>query len=119
MCFWCGYCNKEFLGSSLGSKVSMVLRGDIDAKRAEAIAVKEGLLLAWELGFHLIILKGDAKNVFTNFKDWNSDLSYSGAILVDAMYIASWFSYFKACFVPRHCNQVVDHLASLARFLDS
>ena len=56
--------------------------------------------------------------MFTNFKDWNSDLSYSGAILFDAMYIASWFSYSKACFVPCHCK-VVDHLASLTRFSES
>ena len=37
----------------------------------------------------------------------------------DAIHIATWFSYFKACYILRHCNEVADCLASLARFSDS
>ena len=37
----------------------------------------------------------------------------------DEIHVASWFSYFKSCFIPRYCNAVAYHLVSLARYSDS
>ena len=31
-------------------------------------------------------------------------------------HIASWFSFFRACYVPWHYNAIADEIASLARF---
>ena len=82
--------------------------GDVDAKRAESIAEKEGLLLAWELGFTLVILEGHTKEFFSNFGVWNQDISHIGTIMSHAIHISCWFSFFEACYVPRHCNIVAD-----------
>lgn len=98
--FGVGVVSGNFRGHVLAAKIQR-FPGDIDARRAETIAAKEGLLLAWELGFKSIILEGDANGVFDNFGAWNYDLSQSGAIMHDTIHIVSWFSFFKACFIPR------------------
>ena len=46
------------------------------------------------------------------------DLSYNGLILYDACRCASEFIYFKAQYISRNCNVVVDRIAMLARNRD-
>ena len=76
----------------------------MDAHRAEAIAAKEGLMFAKEMGLNSIILEGDAKNVFETFESSEEDLCLTGIILAEAYSTASWFHPFKPYFVLRICN---------------
>ena len=75
--------------------------------------------MAWELGFDSIILEEDTKEIFSNFGTWKHDLSHIGTIMHYAIHITSWFSYFKVCYAPRHCNEVTYCVANLARFADT
>ena len=104
---------RNFRGHVLAARLQRYL-GDIDAKCAETIIMKEGLLMAWELGFKSIILEGDAKEFHSNYETRNHDLSHTGIIMHDAIHIITWFSYFKTCYVLTHCNKVANYLASLA-----
>ena len=77
--------------------------GEAYALRTEILAVKEGLLLAQNLGVTALILEGDAKMVLESFDQSSSILSHNGIILSEAYGLISKFSYFKAQFVPRCC----------------
>ena len=70
--------------------------GEADALRAEALAIREGLKLAKDLGIRAILLEGDAKIILENFDSSSSILSYNGLVLAYAFRLASKFNYFKA-----------------------
>ena len=82
---------------------------------AEAIAVREGIKLAWDLGIRALILEGDAKEVMESVQASDENRYQTGLILSTAYGLTSKFHYFKAQFVPRACNQVADKLVRLAR----
>ena len=42
--------------------------GCADPHRAESLAAREGLIFAWNTGFHHVILEGDAHNVYESIK---------------------------------------------------
>ena len=76
--------------------------------------MKEGLVLAKNLGIRALILERDAKSVIESFDQSSVNLSHNGVISTKAFGIASSFSFFKAQYVPRCCNLVADKIASLA-----
>ena len=89
--------------------------GGAEALRAEVLVMKEGLILAKNLGIRALKLEGDAKDVLDSFEQSSNMLSHNGIILSKAYSIAANFSFFKAQFIPRCCNLVADKLAKLAR----
>lgn len=70
--------------------------GEAYALRTEILAVKEGLLLAQNLGVTALILEGDAKMVLESFDQSSSILSHNGIILSEAYGLTYKFSFFKA-----------------------
>ena len=73
-------------------------------------------MFAWEMGFRAIILKRDAKNVISSFKDSSADLSYNRVLLHEAFIFASWFQYFRVKFdLARSCDQVAHFLPAQAK----
>ena len=77
--------------------------------------MKDGLLLAQNLGIRALILQGDALTVLQSFEQSLVNLYHNGIILIEAYGIASNFSFFKFQFIPTCCNLVADNLASLDR----
>ena len=55
--------------------------GEVEALRAKVMAIREGLLLAQNLGIRALILEGDAKVVLDNFEQSSSILSHNRIIL--------------------------------------
>lgn len=53
------------------------------------LAAREGLLFAWKSGFHKVILKGDAKNVYDSIEKAEEDLCYNDSIIRDIVMYAS------------------------------
>ena len=88
------------------------------AHQFELLAVKEALNFAWSIGIRRITLEGDAKNVYSCLEEPSVDLSGNGTIIHDIILLASWFNRFKAYFVPRQCNRVVNTLCKYARHSD-
>ena len=82
--------------------------------RAELLAAKEGLIFAWDAGFHHAIMEGDAHNVYESIEYAAKDLSYNASIIRDIVMFASWFSSFKCGFIVREYNKVADYLAHRA-----
>lgn len=82
------------------------------------MAAKKGVCLARDLGIRTVILEGDEKRVLDSFGDGSEDLSHNEIILVEAYSIASSFNLFKAQFIPRYCNIVVDRLVDLNKVRD-
>lgn len=81
---------------------------------AESWAIIHGLSIAIEADFTRIVLKGDAKNVLTDFCS-NSDLfSSHGTILEDAKKLKSSFFAFSVSFVRRTANSVAHLLAKMS-----
>ena len=74
---------------------------------------------AFDLGIRAIILEGDAKLILDSFEESSLDLSHNGTILAYAYSLATRFNFFKANFVPRRCNIVVDKLVGLANVWDN
>ena len=91
------------------------IQGTADVMNTEALAVKEGLKLAMDLGFRAIILEGDAKVILESFERQSMIQSHVGLILAYAYRLAAGFSYFKAQFVSRAYNIIADKLAEIAK----
>ena len=85
----------------------------------EVLTIKEGLVLAQNLGIRAPILERDATFVIESFEQSSLNLSHNGVILIEAFGIASSFSFFRAQYVPRCCNLVADKIANLARIRDN
>ena len=89
--------------------------GMVEAHKAEATAVKEGLQLASDLGIRALILESDVRVVVEDFGTGSMDRSHNGLIMVEAYRLALGFNYFKAQYTPRFCNSVADKLAKSAK----
>ena len=109
---------EDWKGRFIAAFVKKIM-GEAEALRAEVLAIREGLLLAQNLGIRALILEGDARIVLESFEQSTTFQSHNGIILSEAYGLVAKFNYFKAYFVPRCCNLVADKLAILAKTRDN
>ena len=93
--------------------------GIVDVLRAELMAAVEGLKLARELGAQEVILEGDPRVGIESVETSNQLYSYRGSLIREICRLGLSFSRFKALYVPRNCNRIVDSIAHLAKFVGS
>jgi ribonuclease HI len=83
------------------------------AMHAEAIAVKQALLLAEQKGIGRIIVASDCKNLIAAVTSNAYDNSSLGQLFLEIKYMLSLsFFQFRVEFCPRACNQVAHLLAA-------
>ena len=92
-------------------------RGETDVIKPELIAAREGVKLALKLGWRSIILEGDSKIVFENIESSSWDVSYNGTLIHDICSIRLRFDRFKAQYVYKNENRIVDALAHYVKFV--
>ena len=57
--------------------------------------------------------------VMESFGSNSNDLSHSGLILIEAFRLALRLNYFKAQYILKCCNSIIDRLAKLAKDWDT
>lgn len=77
-----------------------------DALTAEAIAAKEGVELAIELGYDRVLLEVDSKNLKTMLEERSNVKSSIGGLCYDIMELSRSFSEFRVEWVCREANSV-------------
>ena len=60
---------------------AMTIARWMDPLRAELLAIKEGLLFAWDLGIRSIHLECDLQSIVSSIAEPDQHLSYNGAIV--------------------------------------
>jgi ribonuclease HI len=83
-----------------------------DALTAEAIAAKEGLELAAELGLEKVCLEVDCQGLSNLLQSPNSSISYVGGLCFDIIELSKSFREFKIKWVRRGANSVAHLCAS-------
>jgi hypothetical protein len=84
-----------------------------DALTAEALAAKEGLELAWEMGYDRVILETDCKNLKSLLEDRSGVRSVIGGICFDITELVKNFSDFQVVWVGREANSVAHYCACI------
>ena len=82
-----------------------------DALMAEALAAREGLELAVEMGYDRIILEVDCKNLKTLIEDGSGVRSSIGGLCFDITELSKMFSEFRIEWVSRGANSVAHYCA--------
>lgn len=82
-----------------------------DALTAEALAAKEGMELAWEMGYDRVILETDCKTLKTLLEDRSGVRSMIGSICFDITELVKNFRNFRVVWVGREANTVAHHCA--------
>jgi ribonuclease HI len=83
----------------------------LDALTAEAMACRDGLLMAAHLGINRVWLETDCQEVVRLWQAGSKQRSSIGAILKEIDDLSTRFQGFKFSFVSRSCNEVAHILA--------
>ena len=89
---------RDYRGRFVTTKTRKVI-GVVDVMRAEAMAIREGVSLAKELGIRSVILEGEAKIVLVSFECSSANLSRNELILAYAYRLVSWFNFLLATLI--------------------
>ena len=89
---------RDYRGQFVATKTRKVI-GVVDVMRAEAMAIREGVSLAKELGIRSVILEGEAKIVLDSFECSSANLSRNELILAYAYRLVSWFNFLLATLI--------------------
>lgn len=81
----------------------------LDDITAEALVAKEGLELAWEIGYDRVILETDCKNLKSLLEDLSGLRSVIGGICFDITEVVKNFSDFRLVWMCRESNSVASH----------
>ncbi|KAE8770646.1 hypothetical protein D1007_57566 [Hordeum vulgare] len=82
-----------------------------DAGSAKARGLRDGLLLANELGLEQLVVECDAMEVVDTMCDEGNSLGPAAAIYEECAFLAKNFSFIQFQFCPREANMVADTLA--------
>lgn len=82
-----------------------------DAGSAEARGLRDGLLLANELGLEQLVVECDCMEVVDTMCDGGNSLGPAAAIYEECAFLAKNFSFIQFQFCPREANMVADTLA--------
>ncbi|KAK6122303.1 hypothetical protein DH2020_043923 [Rehmannia glutinosa] len=82
---------------------------------AEAIACREGVYLARNLGIQNLIAEMDSLIIFNKIREHSTDLSYVGNVVADILDVSSSFVCFEPSYV-RRCGNSVAHLLARHAF---
>ncbi|KAK4415272.1 hypothetical protein Salat_2634500 [Sesamum alatum] len=82
---------------------------------AEALAAREGILLAHRQGWHSVIVEGDCSILIHKLQTAARDRSTIGPLVTDILYLAEFFQVCSFQFVRRAGNGVAHYLAQSAR----
>jgi hypothetical protein len=92
--------------------------GVSDALTAEALAVREGLELAVELGLERVELEIDCQGLAALLKEPSSTRSCIGGLCFDIAELSKSFSGFRIKWVPRDSNVVAHFCAATVSATD-
>ncbi|XP_075665955.1 uncharacterized protein LOC142635732 [Castanea sativa] len=81
----------------------------------EALACRQVVSFAIDLGFHEVIFEGDSAIMNQAINSRLSSLALYGHIVDDILHLASQLQYHKFCQVSRNCNKVADAFAKKAQ----
>jgi ribonuclease HI len=84
-----------------------------DALNAEAVAAKEGLELAMEIGCDRVVLEVDSKLLQSYLQTGTGERTAIGGLCFDITELGRSFREFKIVWVSREANSVADHCAQL------
>ncbi|KAK6163326.1 hypothetical protein DH2020_000190 [Rehmannia glutinosa] len=101
-----------------GYKARSDLSEEVEVDIAEALACKEGLLLAQNMGLRKIVLETDSATVHSKLKSDKADFLYLGRIVEDIKLISLSFDSFIPSFIRSSGNMVAHHLARHALSFD-
>jgi ribonuclease HI len=85
-----------------------------DATMAEARAVRDGLLLAGQLGCNKVEVESDCMEVIETMMDNGNSAGVAAAIFEECAFLARGFSKVSFSFCPRESNHVAHRLAASA-----
>ncbi|KAE8793548.1 hypothetical protein D1007_31833 [Hordeum vulgare] len=85
-----------------------------DVSSAEARGLRDGLILANEMGLEKIVVESDCMDVVDIMLNGGNSLGPAAAIYEECSFLAKNFSYIQFQFCPREANKVGDLLASNA-----
>ncbi|KAK6163647.1 hypothetical protein DH2020_000511 [Rehmannia glutinosa] len=98
------------------STLSKMIPIEYDIAVAEAIACREGLVLAKDWGLRNVIIESDNINLVNRLQKRTEDLTYLGNIIADVIHIFPYFDMVNSSFVKRSGNILAHHLASFSFF---
>ena len=84
-----------------------------DPLTAEALAAKEGIELALEIGCERVVLEVDSKMLHDSLQSSSSERTTIGGLCFDITELVRSISDFKIHWVCREANSVADHCAQL------
>ena len=96
-------------GVVVGSKVIKGL-SHMEVERAEAIAIREGLIFALSLNFKKLLVESDSLSIINKINKDSLDLSYLGLIIKEIQQLRSSFTSVSFSFIPKQANLVAHHL---------
>ncbi|KAI4989132.1 hypothetical protein ZWY2020_036449 [Hordeum vulgare] len=85
-----------------------------DAGSAEARGLRDGLLLANELGMQKLVVESDCMEVVDTMLEGGNSLGLAAAIYEECAFLANNFSCIMFQFCPREANMAADTLARYA-----
>jgi ribonuclease HI len=85
-----------------------------DATTAEARAVRDGLLLAGQIGCTKVQVESDCIEVIETMTDNDNSTGVAAAIFEECAFLARGFAKVSFSFCPRENNQVAHRLAASA-----
>lgn len=85
----------------------------VDVLTAKALALLHGLQLSVELDCLHICIESDCLSLTSSIQEGHVPHKNSGSIILDILDVSSHFSAFSFLHIPRSCNGVTHHLASL------
>jgi ribonuclease HI len=91
----------------------------IDAPTEEAMALRDGLLLAGQIGCNKIIVESDCLEVVQTMQDRGYSSGAATAIYEECCFICRNFSSITFCHCAREANGAAHSLAARAEGLDS
>jgi hypothetical protein len=83
----------------------------VDAATAELRALRDGLLLAWQVGCNILIVNSDCMDVIETMRNGGNSLGGAAAIYEECFFLASNFASVKFFHSPREANTAAHILA--------
>jgi hypothetical protein len=85
-----------------------------DAATAELRALRDGLLLAWQVGCNILIVNSDCMDVIETMRNGGNSMGGAAAIYEECSFLARNFARVKFFHSPRESNIVAHMLACKA-----